>query len=125
MPGTRRDHAVITQIARLDITHQGNAAGLADLSLDKRGIAPASSAEACIISKNRATAQALRRINRVQQGLYPPRNRNMPAVMQKPPLLTDRTALMRNRMRASDSFLIDIARDYDVFKAWLTAGWVT
>ncbi|MGB7319505.1 MAG: SAM-dependent methyltransferase [Planktotalea sp.] len=31
--------------------------------------------------------------------------------MQTPPLLTDRHALIRNRLRASDSFLVDIARD--------------
>lgn len=31
--------------------------------------------------------------------------------MQAPPLLTDRTALIRNRSRASDSFLVDIARE--------------
>lgn len=31
--------------------------------------------------------------------------------MQTPPLLTDRTALIRNRSRASDSFLHDIAKD--------------
>lgn len=35
----------------------------------------------------------------------------MGAVMQTPPLLTDTAALMRNRARASDSFLRDIARD--------------
>lgn len=31
--------------------------------------------------------------------------------MQTPPLLTDRTALLRNRSRATDNFLSDIARD--------------
>ena len=31
--------------------------------------------------------------------------------MQAPPILTDRSALIRNRQRASDTFLRDIARD--------------
>lgn len=37
--------------------------------------------------------------------------RNKTCCMQNVPLLTDRSALIRNRARASDSFLRDIARD--------------
>lgn len=47
----------------------------------------------------------------MDQGLKPRRLRNKTCHMNAPPLLTDRAALIRNRSRASDTFLSDIARD--------------
>lgn len=47
----------------------------------------------------------------MDQRLNPSAARNKTCRMQAPPLLTDRAALIRNRTRASDSFLRDIARD--------------
>lgn len=47
----------------------------------------------------------------MNKGLKPSAMRLKSVDMQTPPLLTDRAALLRNRARASDSFLRDIARD--------------
>lgn len=58
-----------------------------------------------------AATQTLWWVNSLEQGLNPAPDRNMGGAMQKPPLLTDRAALLRNRARKSDSFLSDIARD--------------
>ena len=47
----------------------------------------------------------------MQQGLKPGAMHNKTTRMQTPPLLTDRSALIANRCRASDNFLVDIARE--------------
>jgi len=104
-------HTVIALITRFNIARHGCTASVTQGSRDKRCVAPTRAAKTAFIGKLRTASQTLWRVNRVKQCLNPARDRNMRGFMQTPPLLTDRDALDRQRSRASDRFLFDIARD--------------
>ena len=90
--------------ARL-FARQGRAAAIADQPGDEGRVAPAGGAEGKIGFHLRAARQALRRVDQPEQCLHSNPRLPMFRAMQTPPLLTDRTALHRNRARAERAAL--------------------
>ncbi len=115
LPRARGGAARVTQIALLDLALHGFGAFWTSWSQYKRCVAPAGTAEPIIPSHGLAAQQTFGRIERAnchaKSGLYLAADRNMFEAMHTPPLLTDRAALIRNRLRATDPFLAQIARD--------------
>lgn len=110
-PGPRCAQTFVTFITTLDHTVHRDTASVTDIARNKRRIAPAWPAKPVITRHARPARQAFRRKHRMQQGLKPGAMRNKTTQMQTPPLLTDRSALIAHRARASDPFLSDIARE--------------
>lgn len=111
-PGPRDLHALVADLPLVGLSGQGHAAQVAAEPLDKWCIAPARAAKAEIAFDHGAAAHAARRVKQLEcrlkfQSAFP-----IFRHMSDAPLLTDRSALARNRARAGDEpFLHDIAAD--------------
>lgn len=89
----------------LHFTRQGGPATLAHQTGDKGGFAPARAAQAEIRRHQSIASDALGRVNHMEDGLQSFHLSLIFRAMQTPPILTDRTALTRNRRRATEFFL--------------------
>lgn len=114
-PWPRNGNAVVTlnRMPRI-FARKWRSAAVADKASHKGGFPPARPAETEIRGDMRITTEALRRVDGPERGLqshwFPPKVRNMPNHQT----LTDRAALIRNRIRAARApvlFLQDDAAD--------------
>lgn len=89
---------------------QGCAAQIADKARQERRFPPAPPAHGKIRRHPFIAANALRRVDQMQHGLHSRHRTLMFRAMQTPPTLCDRTALARNRARATEFFLHEEVR---------------
>ncbi len=105
-PWPRDGQAIVAVFGQAAIlTRQGCAALIADQPANKRRRTPAGAAKAEISCHPRITGQALRWVNQLEGCLQFRHRKPILIAMQNPPLLTDRTALLRQRARAREMFL--------------------